>query len=701
MSNNVTICSSYTAEPLEPALRLLFDRTGVDCRLRFSPYSQVLQELLAANSTIRRDDARANVLLVRATDFMQSESVDDVRVERAANELVAAVTEYDAYSKIPLLLVVTRDKNAEANARFENILLRGLQNVATAHCISDSRIAAWYPVDYAFDDDANALGHIPYQDNYYAALATTIARFVWRLGRPDKKVLVVDCDNTLWGGVCGEVGPSGIEIGEQHLRLQKFLKDRSDAGTLLCLCSKNVLEDVQAVFEQRGDMILQGSDIVSWKVDWNAKADNTADLASELSLSPDSFIFLDDNPVEIAAMRASLPQVLSVQFPDKGADRGSILDHCWSLDNYRLTEADKLRKASYQSEGKRQKLMRSSASFESFLEGLELVVDIRAIGEDDIPRVSQMTNRTNQFNATTRRMTESEVRELIDTPDVQAYTCRVKDRFGDYGLVGCVFLTTEASRPCITDFMLSCRVLGRGVEHRIMKFVAGLVDDLPGNTGQVAVAFKESPKNMPMRDFLASICPGGLIRDEGLYAYDTDQLNNLKGPTASATSMRTRVAARPAGKASAMGEDDAMQVAWELRTPERLLSELHSQPRKRSALEMPLVKPRSGIEQKLADIWCSVLHIDAVGRTDRFVDLGGTSLDVIRVHGEILKQIQRDIPLPTLLGCPTIAELADTVDETGGTVARVGNAKDIAARQRAALRRNRAAMRTLEAGNGR
>ena len=194
---------------------------------------------------------------------------------------------------------MTRDKNAAANSLFENLLYEALDGVPTVHCISDARIAEWYPVDYPFDDDANALGHIPYNDRYFAALAGAVARFAWRLGRAEKKVMLLDCDNTLWGGVCGEVGATGIQIGEQHHRLQKYLKGRSDAGTLLCLTSKNALEDVEAVFASRDDMVLQASDIVSWKVNWSAKPDNVAEIAAELNLGSDSFVFLDDNPVKL------------------------------------------------------------------------------------------------------------------------------------------------------------------------------------------------------------------------------------------------------------------------------------------------------------------------------------------------------------------------------------------------------------------
>ena len=216
-------------------------------------------------------------------------------------------------------------------------------------------------------------------------------------------------------------------------------------------------------------------------------------------------------------MRASLPQVLSVALPESDSDFGAVLDHCWSLDNHRVTDADRLRKANYQSEGKRHELMQASSSFENFLAGLELQVDIAELEESDIPRVSQMTNRTNQFNATTRRMSESEVRAIAGRPGSYAYSCRVKDRFGDYGLVGCVILSTGTDDPELTDFMLSCRVLGRGVEHRIIKFVAEVAQRLPTARGKLHVAFSETPKNLPMRNFLDGI---GAIGDAG-YLFDT------------------------------------------------------------------------------------------------------------------------------------------------------------------------------------
>ena len=216
-------------------------------------------------------------------------------------------------------------------------------------------------------------------------------------------MIVLDCDNTLWKGVCGEDGPLGIEVTTPYRTLQEFMIGQMNAGMLLCLCSKNNEKDALDVFDQRTDMLLKREHLVSWRINWNSKSENIKLLAKELNLGLDSFIFIDDNPVDCADVKINCPGVLTLQLPQNSESFGPFLNHIWAFDHSGLTEEDQNRTRMYQESTKRQQYLEQSFSLKDFVKGLQLRVEITEATEDQLGRVSQQTFRTNQFNFTTIR----------------------------------------------------------------------------------------------------------------------------------------------------------------------------------------------------------------------------------------------------------------------------------------------------------
>src|SRR4030095_1322952 len=267
-----------------------------------------------------------------------------------------------------------------------------------------------YPVIDYYDPHSHHAGHVPYTPDCYAAIGTALVRSIYRLRNSSFKVIALDCDNTLWKGVCGEDGPLGIEVTAPYQALQEFMIGQMNAGMLLCLCSKNNERDVLDVFDQRSDMLLKREHLASWRLNWDSKSKNIKSLAKELNLGVDSFIFIDDNPVDCADVKINCPDVLTLQLPRNTESFPSFLNHIWAFDHTGSgsTEEDQNRTRMYQETANRQRYLEQSLSLKDFIKGLELRVEITEATEDQLGRVSQQTFRTNQFNFTTIRRCEDE-----------------------------------------------------------------------------------------------------------------------------------------------------------------------------------------------------------------------------------------------------------------------------------------------------
>lgn len=287
-----------------------------------------------------------------------------------------------------------------------------------------------------------------------------------------RKVLVTDLDNTLWNGVIGEEGLDGIGIGpgspegEAHLNLQRYMLDLKRRGILLAVCSKNNLEDAQLPFLQHPHMALRLEDFAAFRANWEDKAGNLRAIARELSLGLDSFVFLDDNPLEAAWVRSQLPEVAVVEAGSSPFEFLRQLDRGRYFEALSLSKEDLARADHYRVEAQREGLRASSASFEDFLRNLQLEASVDEVTKKNLPRVTQLVNKTNQFNVTTRRYTEAQLRALAEDAQAWAGAFQMSDRMASYGLIGVLFCrpADPAGSWEIDTWLMSCRTLGRQME---------------------------------------------------------------------------------------------------------------------------------------------------------------------------------------------------------------------------------------------
>lgn len=318
----------------------------------------------------------------------------------------------------------------------------------------------------------------PFSDEFLHCAGTQLARIMLAARRSPKKCIVVDCDNTLWGGVVGEDGIDGIELGSEHpgsafCDFQRMLLHWRKQGIFIAILSKNNEADIWEVFDQHRGMVLGRRDVSAWQINWMPKAENIRLIAKALNIGLDSLVFIDDNPMEIAYMRQAQPKVTSILLPEDPAEIVSVLQNTTLFDRLDITGEDLARIDMMRAEADREDL-RAKLTKESFLQALDLKIEFALAKIDDLSRVTQLINKTNQFNLTTIRRTFEEVRELAHSAQHRIYTLRVWDKFGDYGLTGVVIIEISPDLRIWTvdSLMLSCRVLGRGIEAALIAVMA-------------------------------------------------------------------------------------------------------------------------------------------------------------------------------------------------------------------------------------
>jgi FkbH-like protein/FkbM family methyltransferase len=590
-------------------------------------------------------------------------------LQRNVRDFCAALAQYAKQATAPLILCVcprapAAQADADLNAALddaERTLLAQARALANVRAISSAQPLARYPLGDYYDAHGHQLGRIPYTPECYAAIGTEVYRALFNLKRRPLKAIVLDCDNTLWRGVCGEDGALGVEVSAPYRRLQEFMVGQMRAGMLLCLCSRNNEKDVLEVFDRRPDMALKREHFAAWRINWGRKSDNLRSLAGELGLGLDSFVFIDDNPAECADVRSRCPGVLTLQLPQDVERIPAFLDHAWAFDHAAPTEEDRNRTRMYRENAERHKLREQACSLKDFINGLELRVEIAEASEEQLARVSQLTYRTNQFNFTTVRRTEGELKELLRGGHACQVVC-VADRFGDYGLVGVVLYAAHADRYQVDTLLLSCRVLGKGVEHAVLAWLGRRA--LGDGKRFVELGYRPTQKNAPVREFLHSLG----AREAGNLSFEAERLARL------AYDPDARAEAPQEGTAPLEREIDVddlsaplQAIAEGLNGIDRLAAAIEQYRLEREPpTSAPGLEPAGTLHAALLAIWKKVLGRSRIGMNENFFDLGGTSLRAVQVIAGIRKELNRNVSILSLFESPTVNLLAARLSADSG-----------------------------------
>src|SRR5579871_25127 len=640
----IAISATFTAESIEPGLTFWMQQLGLDYTIRFAGYNQLFQELLNPVGLLSRNRG-VNVALVRFDQHLPADN---------ARRLAEAVRTSSAKFQAPLILVIcpsvpSMQVEMEAAGR---ALRDATADLPGVHLLSAEDVLSHYPVDDVHHPHGDELGHVPYTPLFFVALATAIARRIHAIAVTPFKVIALDCDDTLWAGICGEDGPQSVVLDNPRRALQKFMAERLNAGMLLTLCSKNNEEDVIETFQAHPEMPLRLEDFVSRRINWGSKGTNLASLAEELDLGLDSFILVDDSAKECAEAQLAAPAVLALPLPAAPEDIPEFLRHVWAFDRPRITEEDRDRAELYVQQAARTRAERAAPSLESFLASLELEVVIAPLEPSQVARVAQLTQRTNQMNATGLRRSEAEIQNL---GDAECLTVHVKDRFGSYGLTGAIIFRTQGGSLVADTFLLSCRALGRGVEHRMVAHLGEIA--LQRGLERVEIPFVPSQRNRPAALFLESLGP--------LTAEAAAAVRYRVGRQVTDLTRESEAAQKPPAH-----RIDYLQIANELRTPAAILDRIRATTR-RTVRATPQDPPRTPLERELAEIWAGLLNLPAVGVRDNFFELGGHSLLAVQLLSQVRQIYGVDLSLEIVYsGEFTVQELAKAVElkeiEQGG-----------------------------------
>jgi FkbH-like protein len=347
---------------------------------------------------------------------------------------------------------------------------------------------------------------LPYHLDFVPRVASRFVMEACRLASADKKVIVLDCDNTLWGGVVGDDGLEGIEVGltpgrpKGYAELQRFLRDLRRTGFLLAVCSKNDEANVLEVFRSHEEMVLREEDIVSFKVNWEPKADNIAQIAEELNLGLDSFVFLDDNPAEIEIVEQFLPAVETILASPDPIETLTGLANNPVLFKSSVSQEDLEKTRQYKVEDQRRSLAKSVSNYDEYLASLEMYARCEKINSQTVARVSQLLNKSNQFNLTTIRRTEAEVLALCSEHTARTLTIRLGDKFGEHGLVCIAIAHVENEQMTLETLVMSCRVLKRDVEKLMLNALVQIARKEGAHT--LLASWVKTAKNGLVKDLL-------------------------------------------------------------------------------------------------------------------------------------------------------------------------------------------------------
>lgn len=331
-----------------------------------------------------------------------------------------------------------------------------------------------------------------------------VARLVAAARGRSAKCLVLDLDNTLWGGVIGDDGLEGIVLGqgngmgEAFIDFQRFAKGLAERGIILAVCSKNDEKNALDPFERHPEMVLKRDDIACFVANWNDKATNLRSIAKTLNIGIDSLVFADDNPVERALIRQELPLVRVPEMPEDPAAYVATIAAAGYFEGLRITDEDRARSQLYQQNAERTRLMESATDMEGYLQSLRMEMSALPFDSVGLARITQLINKTNQFNLLTERLSEAEVAERMRDPKVVTLQVRLTDRFGDNGIIAILIARVHGAEADIETWLMSCRVLGRRVEEACLNVLAERCRE--GGAQRLIGRFLPTEKNGMVKD---------------------------------------------------------------------------------------------------------------------------------------------------------------------------------------------------------
>lgn len=524
----IAMLSSYTIDGLVPHVDLAVRAMGLRPNVYVAPFNSWARDVVDDASGLRRFDPEITFLAVAIDDLipelasLMSPTSLATAGDEACERVASVASEFaQRFPGVPLVVHAFHSVFASPLG-----IMDGRAEISRSQWLASlneklgDRLRA-FPAVYVLDVAATVTADgVALADNpklrhlaamrlpppALAPLADAYARYVAPLRGLTKKCVVLDLDNTLWGGVVGEDGKDGLRLGNtapgsEFVEFQTFLKSLAARGILLAVNSKNNAADALDVIRTHDAMILRESDFSAIRINWLPKSDNMLAIARELKIGVDSLVFIDDNPDERERMRQFLPDVLTVEMPRDPALYRTTLERLPALQTLAVTAEDGERTERYREIRFREEAKTNASDVASYLASLEIAVEIEAAAAATFPRIAQLFAKTNQFNVTTRRYSAADVERFASDPAYRIWTLQSKDRFGEHGLVAVALIRIEDGAWILDSFLMSCRVIGYGIETALLAYACERAR--AHGASEMIGEFVPTAKNAPAADLYA------------------------------------------------------------------------------------------------------------------------------------------------------------------------------------------------------
>ncbi len=526
----VAILSSFTINGISEVLQVKCSELGIRYQSYVAGYNQYTQELLDPQSKYYDFSPDVTFLIIDARNFLgenfifpydMSEHDRKSLVSEKIYHIENLIKNFQKNLNSKLIIANFNIPNYSPNGVIEtkidfgfhemieelNNSLRNIsKNNNSVYVYDFNQFVSKYGEKNIFDYRQFHLGDIQIALNFIPYFAYDLMSYIKPITGTNRKCIVLDLDNTLWGGIVGEDGFDGIDLGHSSngkafVDFQKELLSLWKQGIILAINSKNNFDDAMNVIKKHPDMILREKNFASIKINWNDKAQNLKQIADEINIGLDSIVFFDDDKLNQERIKQEFPEVLTIELPNDPSQFSSILKDLNDFNVLQRTEDDIKRGEMYAQQRERNQLQKSISSLDDFLEQLDIQVKIKKSSEFLIPRISQLTLKTNQFNLTTKRYQEEEIRNFTNDEKFIVGCAQVSDKFGDNGITGVYIINKQEKMWFIDTFLLSCRIMGRGVENGILTQI--LIDAKNNGIEEIRANFIPTQKNKPAQSFLS------------------------------------------------------------------------------------------------------------------------------------------------------------------------------------------------------
>lgn len=540
--------SSFTINGLPEIIKTKCDEKQILCKTYLSGYNQYNQEILDPNSNFYRFSPDLTFLILDNRTILQDffyfpyDSDEESRKDFANKKIQELLNLIEIFSKNSSSKLIMTNLYipsfspygiAETNYNFgfhdmifyfNSELKKSLKEIHSVFLFDMNGFVMKYGEDNVFNYQNYFFGDIKISLEFLPHLGENFMSYVIAFLGLTKKCIILDLDNTLWGGIVGEDGFDGIKLGPQppgnvFLEFQKYLKALSQRGIILAINSRNNVVDAINVIENHPYMILKKEDFSCIVINWGDKVQNIREIAKQLNLALDSFVFFDDDPVNRAYVKKEIPEVSVPELPSDPSNYVKILLSLNDFNSFQITQEDLSRKRMYDQQKQRLELQNSTSNIDDFLKSLGLRVVIKKADSFTVPRISQLTLKTNQFNLTTKRYQKEDIEKFSLDENCLIGSAQVFDKFGDNGITGVFILKHEKPTEWILDsFLLSCRVMGRQIENSIMNYI--IEQAKQNGIKTIKAQFIPTEKNSPIQDFLPSC---GFEKIENFWFYHVEK----------------------------------------------------------------------------------------------------------------------------------------------------------------------------------